>query len=273
MELAALPITGTFGAEIRGADLSKPLPKDVAAAILDALHEHHVIFFRDQEITPDQHVAFSAQLGPVRTDYPPYLACLEGHPEVTVLKGGKADSASFWHSDVSGSAEPPMASILAMKEAPVYGGDTMFADTEAAYEALSDRMKIYLEGLRAVHGGPTLQTIRKLVPVGEDPPDSGDPSRFSHPVARTHPVTGRKILFVNPGFTHFIEGVPAKEADALLQFLFDHQQQPEFQCRWRWQKGDIGIWDNRSVLHHAIYDYGDQPRLIHRTTVEGDAPF
>lgn len=272
MTIGAFRITGTLGAEIRGVDLSKPLSKELAADILAALCEYGVIFFRDQEITPEQHIAFSAQLGPVRRVYPPYLATLEGHPEVTVLKGGKQDSASFWHSDLSSSAEPPMASVLAMKEAPVYGGDTMFADMTAAYEALSDRMKDYLKGLRAVHGGPTTKTIRILVPIDEEPPDSGDSQRSSHPVVCTHPVTGRKILFVNPGFTYHIQGLPAYEADAILDFLFSHQQQVEFQCRWRWKKGDVGIWDNRSVLHHAIYDYGEQERLIYRTNVEGVSP-
>jgi taurine dioxygenase len=274
VKIEAHPITSTLGAEIRGLDLSKPLPEDTAAAVLDALFEHRVIFFRGQDITPTQHVAFSAQLGTVFDDYPPYLTTLDGHPEVTVLDGGSGDSASFWHSDVSGSAKPPMASILVMREAPTYGGDTLWGDMTAAYEALSDRMKSYLDGLRAVHGAPTERTMRKLSPpASEEPLDSGDSARVSHPVVRTHPATGRKILFVNPGFTHYILGLPAAEADAILEYLFRHQQQADFQCRWRWQKGDIAIWDNRAVQHYAIGDYGDKPRRLHRTTLEGDAPY
>ena len=272
MKLEAFPITGTFGAELRGPDLSKTLDGDLAAAILDALHEYRVIFFRNQDITPAQHVAFSAQLGTVVTDYPAYLSRLEGQPEVTVLDGGASDSASFWHSDVSGSEKPPMASILVMKEAPAYGGDTFFADACAAYDALSDRMKVYLEGLRAVHciSGAD-RTLRRLTPIGMDPPEP-EPGRASHPVVRTHSVTRRKILFVNQGNTSHIEGVPAPEGDAVLNHLFEHQHQPEFQLRWRWQMGDIAIWDNRSTQHYAIGDYGDQPRTIHRTTIEGDVP-
>jgi taurine dioxygenase len=274
VKIEALPVTSTLGAEIRGLDLSKPLPEDTASAVLNALFEHRVIFFRGQDITPAQHVAFSAQLGPVFSDFPPYLTTLDGQPEVTVLDGGSADSASFWHSDVSGSTEPPMASILVMREAPRYGGDTLWADMTAAYAALSDRMKSYLEGLRAVHGGPTDRTLRKLSPpTSEEPLDSGDSSRVSHPVVRTHPATGRKILFVNPGFTHYILGLPTAEADAVLEYLFHHQQQADFQCRWRWQQGDIAIWDNRAVHHYAIGDYAGMQRTIHRTTLEGDAPY
>lgn len=178
MKIEALPVTSTLGAEIRGLDLSKPLPEDTASAVLNALFEHRVIFFRGQDITPAQHVAFSAQLGPVFSDFPPYLTTLDGQPEVTVLDGGSADSASFWHSDVSGSTEPPMASILVMRE-----------------------------------------------------------------------------------------------ADAVLEYLFHHQQQADFQCRWRWQQGDIAIWDNRAVHHYAIGDYAGMQRTIHRTTLEGDAPY
>ena len=278
MKLEARPISGTLGAEICGPDLSQELSRDSAAAILEALYAHRVIFLRNQGITDAQHLAFSAQLGPLFTDYAPYLKTVEGYPEVTVLSGLKEDGAAFWHSDASGSLEPPMASILSMKEAPVYGGDTLFVDATAAYDALSDRMKNYLEGLLGVHNVNVAdRTLRKFSPTGDIPEayDSAGAKQpsVSHPVIRTHPVTGRKILYVNRGYTTHIQGVPSVEGDAVLGFLFEHLLQPEFQCRWRWQKDDVAIWDNRAVQHYAIGDYGEKARTIHRTTLKGEAPF
>jgi len=278
-KLDLLPMAGALGAEIRGMDLSAPLGDDAPETILSTLYEHKVIVFRGQDLTPEQHIAFSAQLAPVFTDHPAYLPTLEGHREVVVLDGQKGGRANLWHSDVSISPKPPMGSVLYMKECPAWGGDTMWADMTAAYDALSDRMKRYLEGLYAHHD--LAGTVRNVVrerseatrsPVSEMPDTSKLPSA-RHPVVRTHPVTGRKILYVNPTFTSHIEGVPAAEADAMLAFLFNHQDQPEFQCRWRWQQGDVAIWDNRATHHYAIADYGDAPRSIHRTTLEGEAPF
>jgi taurine dioxygenase len=275
---AATPIAGTLGAEITGLDLAKPLDAPNTAAVENALYEHKVIFFRGQDLTPAQHIAFSAQLGPVFTDHPDYLPLLDGHPEIVVLEGQKGGRADVWHSDVTISAKPPMASVLYMKKSPAYGGDTMFADMTAAYDALSGRMKAYLEGLSAMHD--LAGTVRSLVrersvqtqaPAGQMP-NTMDLPRASHPVIRTHPVTKRKILYVNPTFTAFIEGVAPREADAVLAFLYAHQNQPEFQCRWRWQEGDVAIWDNRATHHYAVADYGDAERTIHRVTLEGEAP-
>ena len=271
-------IAGSLGAEIRGLDLSQDLSDETVAAIEAALYAHKVIFFRKQQLTPEQHVAFSRRLGPVFTDHPAYLPILEGHPEVVVLDGQEGGRANLWHSDVSISAKPPMGSVLYMQICPEYGGDTMFADMCAAYDALSDRMKTYLDGLTAHHdlAGTVRHLIRersqgKTAPTGEMPDLSKLPSA-SHPVVRTHPVTKAKILYVNPTFTSHIQGVEASEADAVLSFLYQHQDQPEFQCRWRWQQGDVAIWDNRATHHYAIADYGDEPRRIHRTTLEGEAP-
>jgi taurine dioxygenase len=155
----------------------------------------------------------------------------------------------------------------------------MWSDMTAAYDALSDRMKTYLEGLIARHD--LAGTVRNVVrersqatksPTGEMPNTQALPHAL-HPVVRTHPATGRKILYVNPTFTAHIEGLPAAEADAVLAYLYQHQEQPEFQCRWRWQTGDVAIWDNRATHHYAIADYGDEPRVIHRVTIEGEAPF
>lgn len=278
MTLEARPIAGSLGAELRGVDLSGRLGEETVADIQAALFEHKVIFFRDQSLTPEQHVDFSAQIGPVFTDHPAYLPTLEGHPEVVVLNGQEGGRANLWHSDVSISPKPPMASVLYMKQCPSYGGDTMWADMCAAYDGLSDRMKSYLEGLDAVHdlAGTVRHMLRERSeaarsPIGEMPNMTQLP-RATHPIVRTHPVTGRKILYVNPTFTSHIEGIASREADAVLAFLYEHQDQPEFQCRWRWRQGDLAIWDNRATQHYAIADYDDEARTIHRTTLEGEAP-
>lgn len=276
--IEALPVAGAIGAELRSLDLSQKLDDTSVDRVLEALYEHKVIFFRGQTFTPQQQIDFSAQLAPVFTDHPAYLPTLEGHPEIVVLEGQGGGRANVWHSDVSISPKPPMGSVLYMKRCPGWGGDTMWADMTVAYDALSDRMKTYLEGLHAVHD--LAGTVRTLVrersqqtkaPTGEMPKTASLP-RATHPVVRTHPVTGRKILYVNPTFTSHIEGLPPAEGDALLAFLFQHQNQAEFQCRWRWQTGDVAIWDNRATQHYAIADYGDAPRTIHRVTLEGEAP-
>jgi taurine dioxygenase len=171
-----------------------------------------------------------------------------------------------------------MASVLYMKQCPDWGGDTMWASMTAAYDALSDRMKTYLEGLHAVHdlAGTVRNVVRERSQETKAPtgamPNMDSLHHATHPVVRTHPVTGAKILYVNPTFTAHIEGLPPAEGDAVLAFLYQHQNQPEFQCRWHWQPGDLAIWDNRATHHYAIADYGDAPRTIHRVTIEGEAP-
>jgi len=277
--LDLLPVSGTLGAEVRGLDLGDALPTQDAHAIREALYEHKVLFFRDQKLTPEQQIAFSASLGTIFTDHPGYLPTHPDHREVVVLDGQKGGRANIWHTDVSISAEPPMGSVLYMVECPPSGGDTMWSDMCAAYDQLSDRMKTYLEGLTAQHD--LMGTVRHLMrerseqtkaPAGQAP-DSASIPRATHPVVRTHPATGRKILYVNPTFTAHIQGLPPKEADAVLAFLFEHQDQPELQCRWRWRQGDVAVWDNRATHHYAVADYGDAPRTIHRVTLEGEAPY
>jgi len=196
-----------------------------------------------------------------------------------VLEGQQGGRANLWHSDISISPKPPMGSVLCMKRCPEWGGDTMWADMTAAWDALSERMKAYLDGLSAVHdlAATVRNALRERYPdartgKGAMPDMSSLPSAV-HPVARTHPVTGRRILYVNPTFTAYLQGVPPAEGDAVLAFLYEHQQRPEFQCRWRWRAGDLAIWDNRATHHYAIADYGDAPRTIHRITLEGEAPF
>jgi len=276
--IEVLPIAGALGAELRGPDLSRKLDDAAVDAVLASLYEHKVIFFREQQLTPEQQIEFSAQLGAIFTDHPAYLPTLEGHREIVVLDGQGGGRANLWHSDVSISPKPPMGSVLYMKRCPAWGGDTMWADMTAAYDALSDRMKAYLDGLQAVHdlAGTVRSVVRERSQQTKSPtgavPNTDSLPRAIHPVVRTHPVTGHKILYVNPTFTAHLEGLPPAEADALLAFLFQHQEQPEFQCRWRWQQNDLAIWDNRATHHYAIADYGDEPRTIHRVTLEGEAP-
>ena len=265
------PLSPMIGAEIRGVDLSKPLGNQQHSEIHRALMEHLVIFMRDQDIDLDQQKAFGRLFGKLHVH--PTAPSPAGHPEILVIKAdasSKAIAGNRWHTDVSCEEEPPMGSILHMRELPPSGGDTMFANMYAAYEALSEPMKQFLSGLSAWHeseqvhrgtlGHATLQRGLKEYP------------KALHPIVRTHPETGRKCLFVNSGFTTRIEGLGAKESRAILDMLFDHVRTPEFQCRFRWRPKSLAFWDNRSTQHYALWDYFPQSRLGYRVTVCGSKP-
>jgi taurine dioxygenase len=175
-----------------------------------------------------------------------------------------------WHTDVSCDLEPPMGSILYIKKCPPKGGDTLFASMYAAYEALSDRMKTYLDGLTAVHDGESVyRGLYKNFNVADKP----EYPRAIHPVVRTHPVTGKKGLYVNRGFTRSLVGLPRDESDAILRYLYEHMENPLFQCRFRWQENSIAFWDNRCVQHRAMWDYWPHTRSGNRVTVAGDKPY
>jgi taurine dioxygenase len=174
-----------------------------------------------------------------------------------------------WHSDVSCDLEPPMGSILYIKTCPPKGGDTLFASMYAAYEALSDRMKQYLDGLTAVHDG---EDVYRGTYANFGVQDKPDYPRAEHPVVRTHPVTGRKALYVNRGFTRRILGVPRDESEGVLRYLYEHMENPLFQCRFRWRANSIAFWDNRAVQHRAMWDYWPHTRSGNRVTVKGDRP-
>jgi taurine dioxygenase len=185
-----------------------------------------------------------------------------------------ADKDSFrangegWHSDVSCDSEPPMGSILYIRKCPPRGGDTLFANMYAAYEALSDRMKQYLEGLTARHDGEHYRGQYKNFGIQ----DKESYPSADHPVVRTHPVTGRKALYVNKGFTRYINGLPRDESDGILRYLYEHMANPLFQCRFRWRENSIAFWDNRCVQHHAMWDYWPHTRSGNRVTVKGTKP-
>jgi taurine dioxygenase len=262
-------LTPHAGAEIRGVDLSRPLDERTVKEIHDALIDNGVIFFRDQRLTPDQQKAFGRLFGELHL-HPAAPSLLEGHPEILVIHADETSkhvAGEVWHSDVSCDVEPPMGSVLYMHELPAVGGDTLFASMYAAYEALSEPMKRFLEPLTAMHEGEHVYRGH----YGVDDKGKTFP-RAEHPVIRTHPVSGRKALFVNSGFTTRIVQLARPESDALLQFLFRHVETPEFHCRFRWQVNSVAFWDNRCVQHHALWDYYPQRRHGHRVTIRGDRP-
>ena len=265
------PLTPVIGAEIRGVDISEPLGNQPFQEVHDALMRHQVIFFRDQALTLDQHKAFGRLFGELHIH--PAAPSPEGHPEILRIhadENSKRVAGHGWHSDVSCDAEPPMGSILHLHQTPETGGDTMFSSMYAAYDALSAPMKAFLESLEAEHASEHVDARRY---DGPEQLRDGDYPRNVHPVIRTHPVTRRKALFVNSGFTRRIVGLERKESESLLEFLFDHVRTPEFHVRFAWEDNSIAFWDNRCVQHHALWDYYPHVRSGHRVTVKGDRPF
>lgn len=262
-------LTPAIGAEISGIDLSRPLSNSDVSELHDALMAHQVIFFRDQTLSVEQHKAFGRQFGEL-TVHPAAKAEIEGHPEIRVVHADETSknvTGEIWHSDLSCVAEPPMGSILYLHETPDVGGDTAFANMYLAYETLSDPMKRLCEGLSALH---TSAHVFSRTAYKRD--DKSFPETV-HPVVRTHPVTGRKSLFVNRGFTTRIERLKRHESDALLEMLLRHAECPEFQCRFRWARHSVAFWDNRCALHRATFDYFPHVRHGHRVQIRGDRPF
>jgi taurine dioxygenase len=266
-------LTPTIGAEVFGVDLAQGLGNQQFQEIHDALMDNLVIFFRDQTLTPDQHKEFARRFGKLHL-HPNAPRPIEGHPEILVIKAdetSKRVAGEEWHSDVSCDAEPPMGSILHMHEVPSNGGgDTLFASMYAAYDALSEPLKRFLESSTAIHDSSKAHYYYKR--DGSEKREMQFP-RSEHPVIRTHPVTGRKALYVNRGFTTRIVQLKRNESDALLEMLYRHVETPEFHCRFRWRPGSIAFWDNRCAQHHAMWDYYPLRRYGHRVTICGDKPF
>jgi taurine dioxygenase len=265
--------SGALGAELSGVDLSQALPDEAIAAIRQALVEHQVIFFRDQQLTPAQQVAFGRRFGPLNIH--PYVAGMAGQPEVMEIIKEPSDRINFgggWHSDMSFLETPAIGSILYAVELPEWGGDTLFASQAAAFDALSPGLQKTLEGLNAVHSasreysaqGASAQK-RGAMQVAEA---DGYVGEFVHPMVLVHPETGRKALYVNPAFTLRIDGWKTRESKALLDYLFDHCRYEAFTTRFQWAKGSVAFWDNRSVWHFALNDYPGQRRHMRRVTVD-----
>jgi alpha-ketoglutarate-dependent taurine dioxygenase len=261
------PSTNVLGAELLDIDLTQPLTALQVAELKDALARYQVIFFRDQRLDHDSHKSFGRHFGPLAVHSA--VAGVGGHPEVVAIHAdadSKFVAGENWHSDLSADAEPPLGSILYLHTVPPVGGDTLFASMYAAYEALSPRMKAYLDGLTAVHDAnhvyhALFKNYDKRYPCN------------AHPVVRTHPATGRKCLFVNSSYTISINDVPPEESAAILQFLFEHVKNANFQMRFRWQPHSVAFWDNRAVQHLAVWDYFPQVRSGYRVTIAGDKPF
>lgn len=268
-------ISGTFGAELSGASLS-----DTAAAdqIPDLLTEHLVLVVRNQHIGPGAQVDLAHRLG-TPTPAHPVVPGLPGFPEVLVLDGSAGGKNARWHTDVTFIPKPHAGAILVADELPEYGGDTLWADLATAYERLAEPLRRAVDGLQAVHritplaywGEPFDSALSRddaaaLLESAEDVP------AVVHPLVRVHPVTGRKALFVNRGFTSHIVGLSRIESDGLLALLHAHTEQPEFTLRHRWQVGDVVIWDNRGTAHYAVDDYGPSARRVRRVTLAGEAP-
>lgn len=269
------PLTRHIGAEIEGVDLRKPLDDATWQELRRALHEHLVVFFRDQRLHPEEHTALALRFGrpEVHEVFPP----LDGFPHISVLEHDRDHPpvSNVWHSDVTFRIEPSMVSILNARVIPPAGGDTLWLSAYAALEGLSPALRDFVSGLSAVHdfihayGGYFLAqedgTARYRRAQDENPP-------VEHPVVVHHPVTGRPLLYVNPTFTSRIVGLKRQESRALLDLLFAQLQTPEYQVRHQWREHDVAIWDNRATQHYATADYYPHRRRMHRITVGGARP-
>ncbi len=269
------PVAGALGAEIHGVDLSRDLSDKTVAEIRQALLDHLVIFFRDQDITPENHLAFGRYFGEV-LEYP-LIKGLEGYPEImTVVKleNEKLNFGGLWHSDTTYLEVPPMGSILVARELPPQGGDTIFANMYLAYEMLSEAMREMLDPLKGI----SVSNLPKVTATRDERARvSGTIApekvlKATHPVVRTHPETGRKLLYVNGGHTLKFDGMSEEESAPLLEYLFEHQTRPEFTCRFAWQPGSIAFWDNRCTQHLPVNDYHGYKRVMHRITLAGEKP-
>ncbi|WP_395025086.1 TauD/TfdA dioxygenase family protein [Comamonas odontotermitis] len=271
-----------LGVEVVGLDLAQPLGSDDFARLHEAHLQHSVVVYRNQRITPAEHIAFSRRFGPLQRHVLRNFK-LDAHDEILVvsniIEGGQptglGDAGAYWHSDLSYKPKPALGSLLHAQELPEVGGDTLFADQVAAYDALPYTLKQQLTGLLAEHSYLLkYEELRARNPFRPKLSDEqvAEVKPAIHPVVRTHPETGRKALFVSEHFTTRIVGLPQARSDALLAELFAHSTQPQFVYRHHWQPHDLLFWDNRAVLHLATGVPEGQRRKLYRTTIEGDVP-
>lgn len=273
--LKAHKLTPSIGAEITGLDLTKPLTQEEISALSESLIEHKVIFFRDQPISTSQHLDFARHFGDLEV-HP--VNPKEGFPEVLVLHNDAdrpPQGTAYWHSDVTWRPEPSLGSILMARTIPDLGGDTLFANMEAAYEGLDSETKALIAGKNAIHAFEPLR--QSLIQQGASSERLArhdlDFAPVSHPIVRTHPATGRKSVYVNTLFTLGIDGLTKEASRPLLKKLFATATKPEYQCRFKWTKNSIAFWDNRAAQHYAVADYFPKERLMERVTIKGDRPF
>lgn len=268
-------LAGSVGVELRGIDV-RTLDDNDFDRLRATLVEHHVLVMRDQELTPPEQIAFGRRFGELDTH--PFVDGSAEFPEVIDIVTEPDDRANFgggWHTDVTFLDKPDLGSILYAVDIPEFGGDTLFANQHAAYDALSETMKGMLDGLTATHSAG-----RQYGEGGQSTKSKAINTKnvelaanvVEHPVVRTHPESGRKGLYVNGAFTGKIRGMRPDESDALLGFLYKHAVREAFTCRVQWEEGTLVMWDNRSVQHHALHDYAGQRRHVRRITVQGDVP-
>ncbi len=266
------PLGACVGAEIGGLDLSAPLAPAARGLVQQALAEHGVVFFRDQSLTESQHIALARQFGDININR--FFAHADGYPEIALVVKEPHQTRNIgggWHTDHSYDQIPALGSMLYAREIPPRGGDTLFASMYAAYDALSDGLKRTLEGLRGVHSSRHVFGVKRGDLDGRIGNYAEATQDAVHPVVITHPESGKKALYVNPGFTIGFEGWTAEESKPLLDTLYAHAQRPEFSYRFQWQEGSLAFWDNRSTWHYAMNDYHGARRLLHRITLEGRA--
>lgn len=277
IQLTITPIKDTIGAIIGGVDLNH-LNDETLSQIKDALLKHQVIFFRNQDLQTASQANLAKSFGSLHIH--PVFPTVPNVPEVIVLDSHETDlrDNELWHTDVTFSKTPPLGCVLRAVKIPPSGGDTLWASGTAAFDALPSDIQNKIKGLTALHdirlsfpqerfGGVSEEEQARLEEIyRKNPP-------VTHPVVRTHPDTGKPILFVSEGFTAKINELPEDEGKELLDFLTQHAVKEEFHLRWAWQEGDVAIWDNRATQHKALFDYGDAHRIMHRATVNGDEPY
>jgi taurine dioxygenase len=268
--ITVTPLSPTIGAEIGNVRMSGEVPDEQIGEIRQALLDWKVIFFRDQDVSIEEHIAFGARFGELEIH--PFGRNRENHPEVLVIHHDERSKQgqNSWHSDVTWRQEPSLGSILRGYVIPEVGGDTLFADMFAAYEGLSDEVKERIEGRTARHDflfafGGRMSEEAKQEMLEKYPP-------AHHPVVRTHPESGHKGIYVNAAFTREIDDMDPDESRRLLRHLYRQASVPEYQCRFRWRKDSVAFWDNRAVQHYANFDYHPQTRHVERVTVVGDRP-
>lgn len=264
---------GGCGAEVLGVDL-RTLGESDLAALKRAYADHGVLFFRDQSLTEDDHIAFAKRWGEI--DINKFFPHIEGYREIAEVKKEREQKTNIgggWHTDHSYDPIPAMGSILVARVLPPAGGDTMFADMHAAYEALDDATKAEIADLKAVHSNAHVFGTKAYYDNPERKHFANDAAvgKAVHPVVITHPLSGRKALYVNPGFTIRFDGQSTEESKPLLHRLFAHAMQPQFHSRFQWRPGSVAFWDNRATWHFALNDYHGEERLMHRITVKGVA--
>lgn len=269
------PLTPFIGAEVTGLDLSRPIPEATLKDLRATWLERKVLFFRDQQLTPDEQVAFAQQFAEVEKY--PFLKGIDGHTLVAPILKLPHEQVNFggmWHSDTTYLERPAMGAVLYAVEIPPVGGDTIWCNMVTAWEGLPEHLKALVKDLKVVNSSAKADISKTREDRIRDAADPEAPSAFVniHPLVRIHPETGERILYANEAHAERFDGWTEAESAPLLHQLYLHQRKPEFQCRFRWTAGAVAIWDNRSTQHYPINDYHGHRRLLHRVSLKGDRP-